>query len=444
MVKREFLTSLLAWYTLFPAALLCLAPMWNQMKSRRRTLLLAVPLLMALAAATALLETRFGSGYNALTLPLLALCFFAYHKSLRVPVCKSLSAFALACVVMSFLANFANGYDAYLHPELTLNDFSIEAAAFQAWITTFAAALLYLPLRAYGTRMVDRFDLPRVWYVTLPVDAVFLAFNLLVAPRRYATLHMNNVFRFYWLSLALLLFLYCLLAVVFYQIVNVMLQSARTAERNRILELQGSQYRMVTHYLDASARARHDFRHTIHTLQELSREKKYADMDLYLLRYASSLPVNEVRSYCRNGALNALLNYYAQCAAQSDIELRLKIELPEELGVSDMDLCNVIGNIMENAVAACLDLDKGRRISLTMTEPIRNSLCIVASNTYGGTLREENGRYLSTRHDGSAIGLSSILAIAERYGGVAQFRHDETMFYSDVMLMTGAPPAESE
>ncbi|MBQ9459392.1 MAG: GHKL domain-containing protein [Oscillospiraceae bacterium] len=437
MTTHDFFRSLLSWYVLFPAAALCLAPMWNQMKQRRRTFLLGVPLLCALAAAVSLLEAALHAGYNTFSLPLLAACFLAYHRSLRVHIVKSFAVFALVSALFGFLANFANGFDAYLHPNGTLDDFSVEAALFQAGVCTLAAALLFCPMKRFGTRMVDRFDDCRVWLVTVPVSGIFLAYNLLIAPRRYETAHVNHVFQFYWFSLTLLLLLLCLLCVLFYFIVSVMLESTEVGERNRLLELQKAQYHAQMRYFEDSARARHDFRHTIHTLRELSREKKYADLDAYLERYAAALPVNEFHRLCDNEPLNALLNHYLQTAVQSGISLRLKLELPEQSGVADVDLCGVVGNILDNALAACSEPgSEPRQISLAVTAPFKNCVCIVASNSFNGRVNQKDGRYLSTHHDGAGLGLASIVSTAERYGGTAQFRHEGSIFYSSVMLMT--------
>ena len=56
------------------------------------------------------------------------------------------------------------------------------------------------------------------------------------------------------------------------------------------------------------------------------------------------------------------------------------------------------------------------------------------TNPYRGNLRRSGENYLSTRRNGSGIGLSSIRSIAEQYGGVANFSDQDGEFFSDVML----------
>ena len=86
-------------------------------------------------------------------------------------------------------------------------------------------------------------------------------------------------------------------------------------------------------------------------------------------------------------------------------------------------------------MAACLEVRAGTPcISLSVL--VQNSrLYIVATNSFNGLVRQRNGEYLSLRHSGSGIGLTSIRASAEKYHGTAEFSHDGREFHSDVMLL---------
>ena len=131
--------------------------------------------------------------------------------------------------------------------------------------------------------------------------------------------------------------------------------------------------------------------------------------------------------------MNALLNYYMHIAALNQIDLSLRISLPDALPVSDVDLCNMIGNILENAVVACQRAEE-RFIQLTMLTEDGAQLYIVSVNSFNGVVRQAGGRYLSTSRSGEGIGLSSIASTAESYGGVAQFSHEDNRFYCSIAI----------
>ncbi|MBR1628165.1 MAG: GHKL domain-containing protein [Lachnospiraceae bacterium] len=435
----SFYTSLLSWFTVVPAAALCFAPMKNQMRTRPKIQVLHTSvLLFLLLIIMALLETRFSLAYNALLLPLMLVAFAFYHRSLRTPVYKSLAVFMLVFAFMSFLSNCANGYDAWLHPTYTLNDFSLQAAVFQAILTLAVAAILFLPVSRFGGYLIDHFDIPRAYYATIPVSAIFLTYNLLISPRKYETLYVNRIALVFWGFLVLFLSLLCLLCVLFYFIVSGMMEKAKTDERNRFLEMQESAYLAQQRYMEETAKVSHDFKHTISVLVELSTDGNMEAVRNYLNDYLAALPRKETAYFSENTAVNALLNYYMHLAQNNGIDLEWEIDIPKGLSVSDIDLCGILGNILENAVLACGTIENGEKyIDLAVRFEDGGILYIVATNSFDGRIRQKEGHYFSTRRSGQGMGLISIAQAAEKYGGSARFAHEGTEFYSDVVLPAG-------
>ena len=93
-------------------------------------------------------------------------------------------------------------------------------------------------------------------------------------------------------------------------------------------------------------------------------------------------------------------------------------------------------NLLENAITACRDIpEEERNIKLYMENPDQNEyLYIAVSNSFNGEVRMVKERYLSTRHSGNGIGLSSIASIAKKNGGSARFYHEGNVFYADIIM----------
>lgn len=446
MTMTTYLTELLSYLVFVPAAALCLLPMRGLFRyGERRTLLAAGILLAVLLPLLALADCLLSSSYNVLLFPCIPVLFLVYCRSLSVPFSKSLSVFVLVCALFSFLANFSNGFDAALHPNATIEQFSLSAAIFQLCLCTIFTLLAAWPALCYGNWLIRQFHVRQVWYISAAVFSVFLIYNIVLYPRKYETLHTNKVFQFYWISLSLMLTLLLLLCVVFYLIVREMLEMARTEERNRILEMEESQFRMQQKYMEESASARHDFRHAIGVLDELLQAGDPAAAQTYLKEYIDTAPRNETVRYCDNLALNALLNYYARLAGQHHIRLKWVIDLPDDLPVSNVDLCGIVGNILDNAITACLEIPEEERwIRLVVSSPNDVRFGIVAANSFSGHVRQDKGRYLSTHHLGSGYGLRSIASAADRYGGTANFHHEGREFCSGIVIPMKPAPAQDE
>ena len=436
MNTASYLTSLLSEYAILPAAFLCFAPMKNQLRDSARSVWLRITLCLAvLLPVTSFLEAYFRLPYNAV-LPFYAIVAFAvYQRNLKTPLHKSFAVYAFAYAFISFFSNFANAFDARLHPASSPDHFSLEAAIFQAVLITAVVAVFFPFVRKYGSRVVDELDFPHVWYLTFPVSGIFLAYNLIHVPDSYESLYLEDGFRVYLASLVLLFLLLCLLCVHFYFIVSGILERARTQEKNHILELQESAYHVQQRYLEDSARARHDFKHTIGTLKALSDAGNFKAIRDYLEEYTAAQPKNEIINYCKNTAVNAVLNHYMQLAQEADIRVTSEISLPEKLYVSDIDLCSILGNILDNALLACEEIpENDRYMDLVVRPGADGKLYIVVTNSFNGIVKRKDGNYLSTRRHGQGMGLKSISSIAEKYGGSTRFRQDGTEFHTDVVL----------
>ena len=425
MRTTPFLLSLVSWLPILPAAVMCYAPMGNQLRHRGRGTYIRIMLLICLLMlALSYLEATFPMGYNTLLPLVFVTTLIAYRISLKAPSCKVLATYFLVFAFMSFLANFANGFDAALHPHSTLANFSLEAAIFQDCITLIFAAATYFPLKKYGGMLVDSFDIQKVWFITLPISGMLIIYNLMIAPRRYETVHLNRAFLFYWVSLTILTLLLLLLCVIFYFIVSGMMDAAEERERNRILEMQESLYLTQQRYIEDTAKTRHDFKHTIGTLDSLVSQGDLKAVRAYLDEYLAAQPQKESEFFCKNTAVNALLNYYLQMAKGDGTPLELEVALPEALPVSDIDLCSILGNILENAILACRNLPREHRfIDLVLRADPGAPVYMVATNSFDGQLRISGGHYLSTRRQGQGLGLKSISQTAAAYGGSARFTH---------------------
>ena len=432
-----FFEALLSYLTIVPAAALCYFPMKNQLKIKPLVLLrFTLPLLAVSLTVLSLATCYFQTAPNTFLNPVLIAFFFCYHESLTVHISKSLAVYFLICTLMALVSNFANGFDAIMNPHSGANTFSMAGSLSQLAFSTIAALLLAFPFTRYGSIIIDRLHSPLVWYTTVFLSALFFSVNLLIRPLQYQTLYTNNVFLAFWGILTMMLSTLLTLTVIFYFIVSRLIKEMETEEKNRLLEMRESQYVKQQRYMEATAEERHNFRQTLRTLESLAREEDMTAIQQYLADYVSAMPKNDVVAFCANHAVNALLNYYAESAGSLKADMDWHIGLPKTIGIPDTDLCSVIGNLLENAIAACQTVPEESRfidLSITLTEA-DTYLCIVMTNPYRGNLRRSGENYLSTRRNGSGIGLSSIRSIAEQYGGVANFSDQDGEFFSDVML----------
>lgn len=178
-----------------------------------------------------------------------------------------------------------------------------------------------------------------------------------------------------------------------------------------------------------ASRYRHDLRHHLQYLAACLENGQIDQAQKYITGICEEIKSQDVRRYCENEAANLIFSAFAGRAERDGISMNVQGVLPAFILVSNSDLCVLLSNALENALYACLpiaaagmpcDIDvqvyvRGDKLFLQVTNPCRE------------TVRFERGIPVS-RRPGHGIGVQSICAIVERYGGVYAFSVQDGRF----------------
>lgn len=423
----RFFETFIALAAVYPAAASCYLPMKHQLRYTpwKTFWICFVPLTLFCVGGSLVMHVT-GLPSNAL-LPVLALSFLLFRITVRVDMSRLLAVYVGVCAIETFPAQVGNILNERLYPGSTPEYYSLEAACAQLLISCLMLAAAWL-MRRQLVRTIDELDFPKIWYCTLPLSGVFLVFNVAAVAETPVLVQAGGPL--------LIVLVVCALAllvcgyVVFYQAAWLVMRRGELDRRDQLLEMQSRQYRDLWEHMQESARLRHDFRHTLRLLSGLAEKGDLDGIRGHLLeveRQQQELPA----VYSGRPALDALFGYYHQLALQQGVETDWRVSLPETLRASEPDLAGLFGNLLENAIQGCATAVEGsRRFSLT-AEVRGKSLYIVSTNTFDGVILDG---YRSIRHPGRGMGLQSIRAVAEKYGGFARFDHSGGEFMADVVL----------
>ena len=145
-----------------------------------------------------------------------------------------------------------------------------------------------------------------------------------------------------------------------------------------------------------------------------------------------------METYCGRPAVDALLFYYDNLAEIQHIDLSLQFQIPEPFSMTDVELCTLLGNLLENAVEACLRMPPGapKRIRLkTACKPA--FWYMVIENTYDGMLAPKEQLGFFTRKNNSeyhGIGLSSAMHLVEKHKGTLDVQPSAELFRVGIMI----------
>lgn len=436
MNMDKFLLILPQFLILLPGAASCYLPAKNRMNySLTKTSVLCMAALLPYSIATAFLCTFFSIGVNTILPASLVPFFFLYRRTVDLDLSCSLAIYVGVCAIETFPLQFGYAFDAWLHPSSGAAWLSLEASLFRLGLSALLFAAFAWPATHQFQRAVDSPGFSKIWYFTVALSSLFLILNMFAVPQSYRTLHAGRMLWIFPMFEAGMLAMLVAIYVLFYRGVIVILEHAELQERARLLEMQSHQYCVLQEHMRQTARLRHDFRHSVRLLASLAEKGDISSIRAHLAEYETGLAGNTSAVYCANAALNALFGYYHEMASCADIRTKWHIELPEPLPFSELDMAALFGNLMENAVAGCRTVPEEMRYFCLTTEICHgNSLYIVSTNRFDGKVRKGKDGYRSSRHGGTGIGLASIIAVAETYGGSAQISNSDTEFFVDVVL----------
>lgn len=201
----------------------------------------------------------------------------------------------------------------------------------------------------------------------------------------------------------------------------------------RQLSLQRLQYQKMAENEEAAKAQRHDLRHQLVVLLSMTSDEQR--LNEYIESLVERIPSGADVRLCENYAVNAIAVHYYSLARRAGISASVQLTVPRKLDVGiESDLCVMIGNLLENAVEACERIESGERFIRFNSGLEHDILTLTADNSCDGKLRKLNGEFLSSKRQGVGTGISSVAAVARKYGGSAQFQERNNVFEASVYL----------
>ena len=176
---------------------------------------------------------------------------------------------------------------------------------------------------------------------------------------------------------------------------------------------------------------RHDYRHHIQAMKVHAANGEYQEIDKYLDMLDDDLTNVETVIKTGNKMADAILNSKLSLAAQRDIQVKADAKIPVSLSVSELDLCIIIGNLLDNAIEACMELPPDRRLIRIYMEMKGNYLYLALTNTAGGKKKQN---FRTTKGEGHGFGIARADAIVKKYGGYITRASEDEAFSTEVLL----------
>ena len=179
---------------------------------------------------------------------------------------------------------------------------------------------------------------------------------------------------------------------------------------------------------------RHDYKHHIQTMKAHLMLEQYQELDDYLSELDTDLTKVDTVLKTGNVRIDAVLNSKLAVAQEKGIRVNAKAIVPDKLKVNEVDLCVIVGNLLDNAMEACAGTAKEKQFIRIYMEALKGQLYIYASNSMADRINKVGGHYLSTKSGNHGFGLMRIDRVVKKYSGYINRQHEEGVFATEIML----------
>lgn len=318
-----------------------------------------------------------------------------------------------------------NIYDIIANFSAFINDYTLKDAYFLTalrFVLFGGYFILYNKhLKAKHRMLMDRLKVN--WWI---FSFIPMSFTGLICLVNYYFLDFHGVTRNYPVLLMI-----CILMLLVYILIYYTFQTAGDAmERERIagnmkeqILLQKKQYEFYLQKREAERIFRHDARHRDSILISYLENGEVEGAKEFLKKELAEIEKNAKIPFCENTLINAVLSEYRTKAEQEGLEFSARIQMPKEFACDEAEFCVMLSNLLENS------LDAAKSYIAISIKHLNHQLSLNVKNDYEGELKKSaENNYLTTKPQGSGLGLKSVEAILKSNSGFLKIEDTDGVF----------------
>lgn len=179
---------------------------------------------------------------------------------------------------------------------------------------------------------------------------------------------------------------------------------------------------------------RHDYHNHIQTLKAYLSLKQYECIEEYLGELEKDLIRVDQLVKSGNLMVDAILNSKLTLAATKDIPVSCKVMIPEQISISDIDICVILGNLLDNAIEACETIEKEKRFIRIYGDIVHSQFYFSVLNSALEDPSFNQKNYISEKRGEHGHGMKRVRLTVDKYEGYLNLKNEPGVFASEIMI----------
>ena len=180
---------------------------------------------------------------------------------------------------------------------------------------------------------------------------------------------------------------------------------------------------------------RHDYHNHLQSLKGYLSLNKVDQMKNYLNELETDLDSIDTLYHSGNLQLDSILNAKLSIAEKGQIRIHCDASIPPQLHVSDLDLCVILGNLLDNAIESCRKIkNPDERFIRVYIGILKKQLYISITNATSETVKQRTDHYFTTKRGDHGHGLKRVDQVVKKYDGYLNRQNEPGIFATEIVL----------
>ncbi|MCR8746297.1 ATP-binding protein [Romboutsia lituseburensis] len=206
---------------------------------------------------------------------------------------------------------------------------------------------------------------------------------------------------------------------------------------NHQLEYQYNYYENIKKCQEKTRRIWHDMKNHISILYELIDKKEYKDVKSYINELDIQITNAQTRVITNNKIIDAILTSKLEVCKLKSIKVDLDIKIPSKINISDFDISVILGNLLDNAIEACENIQYEDLRYIKIKSGIKGQyLFINIKNSLMKEVIKSGNKFITIKKDkeNHGIGIDSVINSIENYNGDIRVDYNDEEFNVFILL----------
>lgn len=286
---------------------------------------------------------------------------------------------------------------------------------------------------------VKKLNKYNLWLLLVPCFSIYLVDYIFILN---ATIEdeSDNLLTFSFITILVILFLNILV----FRVYKIILKEAELEKANAVYSQQADLYAKYLSEKENSFKQeqkyKHDLKQHLLVIDKYAQIGKNNELSKYVDKLLSDSHVIKNQEFINtnNMVIDALVNHAFQESIENNIKMDADILVPHKLPFLNNDLAIILGNLLDNALEACKNVETQKRYINICIKYNKYNLLIMVENSYDGyAIMSKSGRLISrkkTDNYSHGWGLRTIENTAKKYQGLVTICKNNNCFSIKVLL----------